>query len=87
MNNYEATEQAYKNGYKQGYADATKWIPVTERLPEKTRMVLVADNREYYVDLWRFIGNGWIGEDGHYFAIEEVTHWMPLPKPPVLNNK
>ena len=34
MKTYEATEQAYKNGYAKGKADALKWIPVTERLPD-----------------------------------------------------
>jgi hypothetical protein len=29
MNNYEATEQAYKNGYEQGKKDALARIPVT----------------------------------------------------------
>ena len=33
MKTYEATETAYKNGYKQGKADAMKWISVKERLP------------------------------------------------------
>lgn len=32
MKIHEATEQAYKNGYEKGKADALKWIPVTERL-------------------------------------------------------
>jgi hypothetical protein len=41
MNIYEATEQAYKNGYEKGKADALKWIPVTERLPEKDGYYLV----------------------------------------------
>ena len=38
MNNHEATEIAYKNGYEAG---KPKWIPVTERLPESGVHVLV----------------------------------------------
>ena len=38
MNLYEATEQAYKNGYADG---KPKWIPVTDRLPDKDGDYLV----------------------------------------------
>ena len=33
MTNHEATEQAYKNGYEKGKADALKWTSVKEGLP------------------------------------------------------
>ena len=38
MKIYEATEQAYKNGYEAG---KPKWISVEERLPESQNPVLV----------------------------------------------
>ena len=38
MKNYEATEQAYKNGYEAG---KPKWISVEERLPEIETEVLI----------------------------------------------
>lgn len=47
MKIYEATEQAYKNGYEAGKRVATdnnvacKWISVKERLPESQNPVLV----------------------------------------------
>ena len=34
MNIHDATETAFKNGYKQGKKDALKWISVKDRLPE-----------------------------------------------------
>lgn len=34
--------QQYDKGYADGKADAQKWIPVTERLPESQKMVLVS---------------------------------------------
>jgi hypothetical protein len=48
MDKYNASEQAYKNGYSAGYeagrrsVSKQKWIPVTERLPESGVHVLVA---------------------------------------------
>lgn len=47
MDKYTATEMAYKHGYEKGYKAATdnnvgcKWIPVSERLPEKDGGYLV----------------------------------------------
>ena len=49
MNNHEATEIAYKNGYEAG---KPKWISVTERLPEEWEYTAKSkDGTEYYVRL------------------------------------
>ena len=63
-----------------------RWIPVSERLPEKGKTVLVYRKSEYVgveescMDRLEEIGKCtlWIGTSGWF----EVTHWMPLPKPP-----
>ena len=90
MKNYEATEQAYKNGYKQGKADAMKWIPVTERLPDKDGAYLVLwENKSVgdaeYESIYGSFGywlDFWIDKEAEWMPYDGVTHWMPLPEPP-----
>ena len=74
-----------------------KWIPVTERLPEadgeylcyfedggccavnfdETGQAFGAWVNEFAPDTL-----GWCGE--HFEEFQGVTHWMPLPEPPVM---
>ena len=66
----------------------SKWIPVTERLPEKAADYLCRcivnnyDNMPFYMVL-RYI----LVDTNPHFQHEtkggmKVTHWMPLPEPP-----
>lgn len=63
-----------------------KWIPVTERLPEKTGKYLVYGRGNCYQEskIWicECIGIGkvvgWCNDAHNPIA----THWMPLPEPP-----
>jgi hypothetical protein len=82
-----ATEQAYKNGYEDGKRDAfakdnnvpSKWIPVTERLPEIRKWVLI------YTEIGRTLVAAWYGDGWgttSFVALNNVTHWMPLPETP-----
>ena len=75
---------------------ALPWVPVSERLPALGEEVLVyAPNdkfRQVAFDEWRelrecpvdfstvsvVVGEGW-----QEYEFEEVTHWMPLPAPPM----
>lgn len=60
-----------------------RWIPVTERLPEKDGTFITAYSRGGVSQNWYMTfhhgGGKWYqnSED-----TGEVTHWMPLPKPP-----
>lgn len=52
------------------------WISVKDGLPEPTYCVLVVGAySEMAIDA--------LGTDGEWMGmVEDVTHWMPLPKPP-----
>lgn len=57
-----------------------EWIPVSERLPEEDGIYLISVNTEtkgiYSRTAWYFTQNE------QWLAMQEVTHWMPLPEPP-----
>ena len=61
-----------------------KWIPVTERLPEKKKAhyLCYLDDDSIAVCYWSNIsihGSKW---EWHNPNWKDVTHWMPLPEPP-----
>ena len=66
----------------------SKWIPVTERLPEKgTGDVLVVKQfrGKSYVDMGEVIGEKACCYSDEYCINPRehiFTHWMPLPEPP-----
>ena len=68
-----------RTAYLAGRADALRWIPVTERLPEDSEYCLVSigDERRIARELFCADING-----GGDFMVSRVTHWMPLPPAP-----
>lgn len=60
-----------------------EWIPVTERLPEPFRPVIVCREKgkgEYIVEQgFKDVGDWW---KVYGTRTKNVTHWMPLPEPP-----
>lgn len=90
MKTYEATEIAYKNGYQKGLEDGKpKWIPVTERLPDKDGTYLVrwadksvsdADYESIQGGFGYWLDIAWDVAD--WFSYVDITHWMPLPQAP-----
>lgn len=63
---------------------AQQWIPVSERLPEECKQVLVCDDYQFiYVAEYEVFSDGvgrW-SESTELLIIENVTAWMPLPEP------
>lgn len=83
MKDHDATEQAFKNGYKKGYT-ADKWISVYDKLPETEGKYLVytCDRRMF---VCHFIDHYCDGNA--QFDDYRVTHWMPLPEPPKMKGE
>ena len=71
----------YDKGYADGKRDAMKWISVKERLPEDFDTKVVWTDRGILY-LATFTGLRWYTSGGDTIRDEEVTHWMPLPDPP-----
>lgn len=70
-------QMAFEDGYQHGKRDAQRWIPCSERLPEKAGRYLVTCEKwgawEVDWNIWNE-GVGWLWEQG-------VSAWMPLPEP------
>jgi hypothetical protein len=56
-----------------------KWIPVSERLPEKDVKVLTFGVYGFSVNYRDRFSRKWRGVNG---KPQWITHWMPLPEPP-----
>jgi hypothetical protein len=61
-----------------------RWIPVSERLPEELKNVLICgDGIEPSMSYYDGDYKRWSKNDEYWWEEEkEVTHWMPLPFPP-----
>ena len=72
-------------------AQLPRWIPVEERLPEDRSDVLVVT---YWHEKWG-VYMGWCAPERAAWSVHvgigdrndvAVTHWMPLPEPPEVEN-
>ena len=78
-------EQAKAEAERDALREKQRWIPVTERLPERDVQVLgwYKDNpfSQYRPEVVAWNGNGWVFVYAQRY-VTNVTHWMPLPKAP-----
>jgi hypothetical protein len=60
-----------------------KWIPVTERLPESGKCVLVCSKDGMVAEgSYKAYEKKWTQFRWNVTDLQNVTHWMPLPEPP-----
>ena len=73
------------------------WIDIKDELPKEAGHYLVLMNYKnkhthdvaHWWDQEKLDANKWLDADKPYFGVMtagDVTHWMPLPEPPI-NNK
>lgn len=60
--------------------EKTGWIPVSERLPERYKEVIITDIETSDTYLSRYIGNRYWECDNGLFK-DRIIAWMPLPEP------
>jgi len=86
------SKRLWENAYERGKADAEqRWIPVTERLPEEDKQVLVTEcftgingKKIYSISLASLYGNDWVTVNDEYKLDPsrfKVVAWMPSPEP------
>lgn len=68
-----------------------RWIPVTERLPEDHagRCLVCASvphGSVIFIGLYFASVHSWLSDLPYYSPLPPVTHWMPLPEPPEVEN-
>lgn len=70
--------------------ERTRWIPVTERLPEATDgdyVLACVTWKDAHIDYQNAVVMAFVSEKGLVdvemdCVLDGVTHWMPLPAPP-----
>lgn len=57
--------------------EESRWIPVTERLPEKGGLYFVTKENDY----GKYVATEWFYQNGTWSTGWKVIAWMELPKP------
>ncbi|WP_375372057.1 DUF551 domain-containing protein [Shigella flexneri] len=65
------------------------WISCSDRMPEDTKMLLAFSQGEIVAAYWNWVANPIDYKKYRAFTylsgyiLDDVTHWMPLPEPPL----
>ncbi|HHI2672143.1 TPA: DUF551 domain-containing protein [Escherichia coli] len=87
----EPVSQTYKLNELAGNSPVTPdgWISCSERMPEDTKMLLAFSQGEIVAAYWNWVVNPIDYKKYRAFTylsgniLDDVTHWMPLPEPPL----
>ena len=63
--------------------ERTRWIPVSERLPEEKQPVLVTDGEYWSIAWWQSEYESFVGDTPDDDVAGDAKFWMPLPEPQV----
>ncbi|HAX2329531.1 TPA: DUF551 domain-containing protein [Escherichia coli] len=80
-----------KSAYEAGNSPVTPdgWISCSDRMPEDTKMLLAFSQGEIVAAYWNWVVNPIDYKKYRAFTylsgniLDDVTHWMPLPEPPL----
>ena len=72
-----------ENLYKYGVEMYGKWQPM-ELAPKDGTEILAVVKGEAVIVWWREEGQEWCWQNNTLSVLQEPTHWMPLPKPPLM---
>lgn len=62
--------------------ETNSWISVDDMLPNEETYILVSNSQR--VTIAYYANRIFIGVQGKPHTLKTVTHWMPLPKPPMV---
>ncbi|EFH4076620.1 DUF551 domain-containing protein [Escherichia coli] len=87
----EPVSQTYKLNELSGNPPVTPegWISCSDRMPEDTKMLLAFSQGEIVAAYWNWVVNPIDYKKYRAFTylsgniLDDVTHWMPLPEPPL----
>lgn len=87
----EPVSQTYKLNEPSGNSPVTPdgWISCSERMPEDTKMLLAFSQGKIVAAYWNWVVNPIDYKKYRAFTylsgyiLDDVTHWMPLPEPPL----
>lgn len=58
----------------------SRWIPVTERLPEDGEWAIFTNGTQMSIERYKLDALDHFYPSGRWFQLEDAVAWMPLPK-------